>query len=151
MSYSVYRGRNSQTASIISIKCSRAEGRVKMRRFTDVSGTDSISVFRVLLMAWYKQVSVLSGLKMVTQSVPKTWEIFTSGRGSAREHFIDFAAKSSRLKTSINQFGVVCTVHHPTIRIKTNRMQNILVIRLYFLLDALHVSDYISPSSGATL
>ena len=27
----------------------------------------------------------------------------------------------------------------------------ILVIRLYFLLDALHVSDYISPSSGATL
>ena len=29
-------------------------------------------------------------------------------------------------------------------------MQKILVIRLYFLLDALHVSDYISPSSGAT-
>ena len=29
--------------------------------------------------------------------------------------------------------------------------QKILVIRLYFLLDALHVSDYISPSSGATL
>ena len=27
----------------------------------------------------------------------------------------------------------------------------ILVIRLYFLLDALHVSDYISPSSEATL
>ena len=29
--------------------------------------------------------------------------------------------------------------------------QKILVIRLYFLLDALHVSDYINPSSGATL
>ena len=29
-------------------------------------------------------------------------------------------------------------------------MQKILVIRLYFSLDALHVSDYISPSSGAT-
>ena len=28
-------------------------------------------------------------------------------------------------------------------------MHKILVIRLYFLLDALHVSDYISPSSGA--
>ena len=28
-------------------------------------------------------------------------------------------------------------------------MQKILVIRLYILLDALHVSDYISPSSGA--
>ena len=28
-------------------------------------------------------------------------------------------------------------------------MHNILVIRLYFLLNALHVSDYISPSSGA--
>ena len=30
-------------------------------------------------------------------------------------------------------------------------MHKILVIRLYSLLDALHVSDYISPSSGATL
>ena len=29
-------------------------------------------------------------------------------------------------------------------------MHKILVITLYFLLDALHVSDYISPSSGAT-
>ena len=29
-------------------------------------------------------------------------------------------------------------------------MHKILVIRLYFLLDALHVSDCISPSSGAT-
>ena len=32
-----------------------------------------------------------------------------------------------------------------------HKMHKILVIRLYFLLDALHVSDYISPSSGATL
>ena len=30
------------------------------------------------------------------------------------------------------------------------KMHKILVIKLYFLLDALHVSDYISPSSGAT-
>ena len=29
-------------------------------------------------------------------------------------------------------------------------MDKILVIRLYFPLDALHVSDCISPSSGAT-
>ena len=29
-------------------------------------------------------------------------------------------------------------------------MHKILVIRLYFLLNALHVYDYISPSSGAT-
>ena len=29
-------------------------------------------------------------------------------------------------------------------------MHKILVITLYFLLDALHVSGYISPSSGAT-
>jgi hypothetical protein len=29
-------------------------------------------------------------------------------------------------------------------------MHKILVIRLYFLLDALHVSGYIIPSSGAT-
>ena len=30
-------------------------------------------------------------------------------------------------------------------------MHKIIVIRLYFLLDTLHISDYISPSSGATL
>ena len=30
-------------------------------------------------------------------------------------------------------------------------MHKILVITLYFPLDALHVSHYISPSSGATL
>ena len=29
-------------------------------------------------------------------------------------------------------------------------MHKILLIRLYFPLDALHVSDYVSPSSGAT-
>ena len=29
-------------------------------------------------------------------------------------------------------------------------MHKILVIKLYFPLDALHVSDYVSPSSGAT-
>ena len=29
-------------------------------------------------------------------------------------------------------------------------MHKILAIRLYFLLDVLHVSDYISPLSGAT-
>ena len=29
-------------------------------------------------------------------------------------------------------------------------MHKILVIRLHFLLDALHVSDCVSPSSGAT-
>ena len=29
-------------------------------------------------------------------------------------------------------------------------MHKILVIRIYFPLDALHVSDHISPSSGAT-
>ena len=28
--------------------------------------------------------------------------------------------------------------------------EKILVIRLYFISDALHVSNYISPSSGAT-
>ena len=44
----------------------------------------------------------------------------------------------------------VCTVHRPTIRIETKKMHKILVITLYFLLDVLHVSDYISPSSGAT-
>ena len=31
-----------------------------------------------------------------------------------------------------------------------NKMHKILLIRLYFPLDALHVSGYVSPSSGAT-
>ena len=31
----------------------------------------------------------------------------------------------------------------------TNKMHKLLVIRLYFPLDTLHVSDYISPFSGA--
>ena len=47
-------------------------------------------------------------------------------------------------------FHNVCTVHHLTICIQTNKMHKILVIRLSFPLEALHVSDYISPSSGAT-
>ena len=34
--------------------------------------------------------------------------------------------------------------------IQNNKMHKILVIRLYFPLDALHIADYISPSSGAT-
>ena len=29
-------------------------------------------------------------------------------------------------------------------------MHKILMIRLYFPLDTLHISDYVSPSSGAT-
>ena len=33
--------------------------------------------------------------------------------------------------------------------IRINKMHKILVIRLYFPLDALHVSDCISPSSGS--
>ena len=37
-----------------------------------------------------------------------------------------------------------------TVCIQTNKMHKIPVIRLYFLLDALHVSDCISPSSVAT-
>ena len=45
---------------------------------------------------------------------------------------------------------VLCIMHHLTICILANKMHRILVIRLYFPLDALHVSDYISPSSGAT-
>ena len=36
-----------------------------------------------------------------------------------------------------------------TVRIQTNKMHKILVIRLYFPLDALHVSDSVSTSSGA--
>ena len=34
--------------------------------------------------------------------------------------------------------------------INQQEAHKILEIRLYFLLDALHVSDYISPSSGET-
>ena len=37
-----------------------------------------------------------------------------------------------------------------SVYIQTNKMHRIFVIRLYFLLDVLHVSDCISPSSGTT-
>jgi hypothetical protein len=47
-------------------------------------------------------------------------------------------------------FHVLCTVHQLRIYIWTNKMYKILVSRLYFLLNALHVSDYIIPSLGAT-
>ena len=48
-------------------------------------------------------------------------------------------------------FDVVCTIHHLTICTSTNMTHKILVNRLYFPLDALHVSDCVSPSSEATL
>ena len=41
-------------------------------------------------------------------------------------------------------------LHEFSLCMWANKMHKILVIRFYFLLDALHVSDYISPSSGAT-
>ena len=66
-------------------------------------------------------------------------------------YILTIGAKTSYKKKGRIQFDVVCTVHHSTICIRTNKMHRFLVIRLYFPLDALHVSDYISPSSGATL
>ena len=53
-------------------------------------------------------------------------------------------------KISNLYFNAVYTVHHLKICIETNKMYKILVIRLYFPLDALYVPDCISPSSGAT-
>jgi hypothetical protein len=35
-----------------SIKCSQADSRIKIGRFSDVSRTDTIPIFRVLLVAW---------------------------------------------------------------------------------------------------
>ena len=45
---------------------------------------------------------------------------------------------------------MLTTTLYRVICIQNNKMHKILAIRLYFLLDALHVSDYISPSTGAT-
>ena len=45
-------------------------------------------------------------------------------------------------KGKTHHIDVVCIVHHPTVGIWTNKMHKILVIRLYFPLDALHVSDW---------
>ena len=63
-----------------------------------------------------------------------------------------------RTKTSIENiyhlsiFSCVRCPHNPvkivTVCIQTNKMHKVLVSRLYFLVDALHVSDYISPSSA---
>ena len=35
-----------------SIKCSQGDRRLKIWKFSDVSETDSVSIFRVLLIAW---------------------------------------------------------------------------------------------------
>ena len=45
------------------------------------------------------------------------------------------------------EFEDICNSNVST---QTNKMHKILVIRLYFSLDTLHVSDRISPPSGAT-
>ena len=47
-------------------------------------------------------------------------------------------------------FDAVCTVHHLTVCVWINKMHRILVTTLYFPLDALHVSDCVSPSSVTT-
>ena len=49
----------------------------------------------------------------------------------------------SSLNRSVSTPNAIC--------IWSNKMHKILVIRLYFILDALHVSIYFSPSSGANL
>ena len=57
------------------------------------------------------------------------------------------------MEVTIIQFNAVCTVHHIAIYIYIyiDKLDaQILVIRLYFPLDALRVSDYIIPSSGTT-
>jgi hypothetical protein len=41
----------------MSIKFSRAYGRVKMWRFCDVLGTDSVPIFRVVLVFWFSQTT----------------------------------------------------------------------------------------------
>ena len=59
--------------------------------------------------------------------------------------------KESLIKCcNLELLDVVCTVHHPTICIWTNKVHKILVIRLHFPFDTLHISDSVSPSSGAT-
>ena len=54
-------------------------------------------------------------------------------------------------ETEVEETSSPSHVTTVTLCIWTNKMHKILVIRLYFPLDALHVSDCISPSSGATL
>ena len=74
------------------------------------------------------------------------WYIFLVLLASSILSIYDVAVS----KTYHCQFDVVCTVHHLTICIWTNKMHKILVIRIYFPLGALHVSDCISSPSGAT-
>lgn len=62
------------------MKCSRADRHVRMRRFSDVAGSDSIPIFRVLLMG--------------TESVPERSEnLQILKRVSARIHFIGFCRR----------------------------------------------------------
>ena len=81
------------------------------------------------------------------------WYYWRHEMGSRRgERSTNGTAFAVKIKKDLPDFGIgFVTRNCQTLYIQTNKMHKILVIRLYFLLDALHGSGYISPSSGATL
>jgi hypothetical protein len=84
----------------------RAESRVKMCRFFDVSGTHSVPIFRA---SW--QFGSQHTLKTGTQLVPETSETFTFWRWCLPEKISlnSVAAKASRLILSVKLTWTLCS------------------------------------------
>ena len=149
------------------------------RHVADLNGPSSGAFTSCMLQIWYVVFCVLLDMSSCYAVVGRMKFFLQPQSGEARHspYFHNTKEKKTRIvhkhwrtqTESSNQYwkgdvhivqngpgrkhrlGSVCTVHHLTICIWTNKLHKILVIRVYFLLDALHVSYYISPSSGATL
>ena len=90
---------------LLSMKFSRSDSRVKMWRFSEVSGNNSVPIFRVLLVVWQNRNNFDSNKPADTTwrwgqcYLPKT---FTSWRCCLAEKISlnSVVAKASRLTTS---------------------------------------------------
>jgi hypothetical protein len=86
------------------MKRSLADSRIKMWRFSDISGTDRVPTFRVvkpkpLVWFWFYQ-AINKTLKMGTQSVPETSEnLHILTWLSARKHVIELRPLANRRST----------------------------------------------------
>jgi hypothetical protein len=84
------------------MKFSRADSRIKMWKFSDVSETNSVPIFRVLLVLVIN-LTTSNTLKMGTKLVSKTSETFTFWCGCLPENISlnSAVAKASRLITLV--------------------------------------------------
>ena len=102
---------------------------------------------------------VINGIAKYTQYILQTWHLifsFITVFITATNQLICFRLFNVQYRYSYFpevsiSHDIFSALDFQIVKENTNiNQQDILVIRLHFLLDALHVSDYISPSSGTT-